>query len=467
RVGVERQIIEVRAGDRVLQILAGPGSGKTEMLVWRVLYDLLVRGTPSNRVMVTTFTRRAATELQVRLVERCDLFQKLAGDAGIKSADPKVHDLRIGTIHSLCDSLLAEFDLEHMEKGTQVVDEAETTVRLARDYRWALGYQSPPGPRRVLNRLLDNQGLVSLFRAPWDDNPNFPSSNMDRVGVIAALLAQHVETWVPRCLAENRLNGIETTHGPTGLTDDLNKLLGRWEEYLDAHSILDFATVQKRFVVRQWQIASQLSHVFVDEFQDNNPIQFALHTAWLRYPGIRLTVVGDDDQALYRFRGSDIECFNRLRVVSKEYGAAFRLEKLEVNHRSTKAIVDFCQRFKVGTVLAKLSMPKQIVAAPKAKHGEPVRLWQGPWSELCQCLAADLDSLGAGRPAKRGAESPPTAAILIFSTSERSSRDHDSAALTLRKAIQSKVRVYNPRSKTAASPESPVAQLLGLISYLI
>jgi DNA helicase-2/ATP-dependent DNA helicase PcrA len=68
--GQHRSIIAVEDNDRVLQILAGPGSGKTEMLVWRVLFDLCVRGTPSDAVMVTTFTRRAATELNVRVVER-------------------------------------------------------------------------------------------------------------------------------------------------------------------------------------------------------------------------------------------------------------------------------------------------------------------------------------------------------------------------------------------------------------
>ena len=70
--GPERAIIGVRSEDRVLQILAGAGSGKTEMLVWRVLYELLVVGTPSGRVMVTTFTNKAATELAVRVVERSD-----------------------------------------------------------------------------------------------------------------------------------------------------------------------------------------------------------------------------------------------------------------------------------------------------------------------------------------------------------------------------------------------------------
>src|SRR6516165_1160267 len=80
--GPHHAIIRIKDDDRVLQILAGPGSGKTEMLVWRVLYDLCVRGTPSDKIMVTTFTRRAATELNVRVVERCDQllhFAKVTG----------------------------------------------------------------------------------------------------------------------------------------------------------------------------------------------------------------------------------------------------------------------------------------------------------------------------------------------------------------------------------------------------
>src|SRR5437773_852029 len=97
--GSEQGVIIVRPGDLVLQILAGPGSGKTEMLVWRVLYELLVIGTPSQRVMVTTFTRRAATELQVRLVERCDAALQVAHGHGHPLTDPKIHDLRVGTIH--------------------------------------------------------------------------------------------------------------------------------------------------------------------------------------------------------------------------------------------------------------------------------------------------------------------------------------------------------------------------------
>ena len=117
---VNRAIIRTEPHDRVLQILAGPGSGKTEMLVWRVLYELFVVGTPPRRIMVTTFTRKAATELGVRLVERSDALLHHAQRRGMVVRDPRVHDLRVGTIHSLCDALLAELDASYMEAGTQL-----------------------------------------------------------------------------------------------------------------------------------------------------------------------------------------------------------------------------------------------------------------------------------------------------------------------------------------------------------
>ncbi len=462
--GDHRSIIAVQDHDRVLQILAGPGSGKTEMLVWRVLYDLCVVGTKSESVMVTTFTRRAATELNVRVVERSDQLLAKAHAQGIALDDPQVHNLRIGTIHSLCDTLLAEFDDDYMAAGTELIDEAECVARLAREIPLTLGYNRT-GPPRTVNRLLDCRPLVALFRSPWETNAQWPSSQMDRISFVQDLLNQQVETWHPRCAATKTPNGVQVAHGFSTLTADLQTLQERWEQYLDEHQILDFATVQKRFLDVQSRIRDQLSHVFVDEFQDNNPIQFAIHTGWLTNPKTRLTVVGDDDQALYRFRGSDSSCFADLEPYCRKNRIRYRQAKLEENYRSTKAIVEFSQAFRSQSIPAATSMPKTVRADASAKLGRAVRLLRGPWSAICQCVARELKQLGAGSIPAHGKPLPPTAAVLMFSTSERST---DSAARTLREAIEnSEIRTYNPRNKTAANEGSPVFELLGLISYLI
>jgi DNA helicase-2/ATP-dependent DNA helicase PcrA len=234
---------------------------------------------------------------------------------------------------------------------------------------------------------------------------------------------------------------------------------------LEYNQILDFAAIQKRFLDAQPRISDHLRHVFVDEFQDNNPIQFAIHTGWLARPDTRLTVVGDDDQALYRFRGSDLGCFADLEPYCRKKKIRYRQEKLEDNHRSTKAIVGFSQAFRAQSVLARTSMPKAVREGPSAVPGHPVRLLRGPWTAVCQCVAQELKKVGAGSIPKPGKTPPPSAAVLMFSTSERAQQ---SAARELRLALESSgIRAYNPRNKTAADKGSPIFELMALISYLV
>ena len=463
--GPQRRIITVRPDDRVLQILAGAGSGKTEMLVWRVLFQLFVFGTAANRIVVTTFTRKAATELAVRMVERSDSLLEQARKRGLDPQDPRVHDLRIGTLHSLCDAMLAQWDPDHMAAGTQVVDETEARVRLTRVHRWQLG-ATGGSPGRVVDRLLAADALIAMFRPPWDSG-RWPANVYGRMSFIQAVLAQHTETWIPRCGATATPNGIDAPPG-SAVTDDLVKLQKRWEAYLDDQKILDFATIQRRFHERQDAVVPHIDHVFVDEFQDTNPIQLAIHLRWLSRPQTRLTVVGDDDQALYRFRGSDIACFTGLEEDCRTRGIAYRQEKLEQNWRSTKRIVAFSRAFREATVLAAVSMPKTIRSPGAVPVGDPPRLLEGPWTAVCEQVAAEIDVLGAGRRASAAATAQPAIAILLFSTSEKEGRRGGTPALDLRRALEERgLRVYNPRNKTAGRPGSPVHSLAALLSYLI
>jgi DNA helicase II / ATP-dependent DNA helicase PcrA len=398
-----RAILEVRNSDVVLQILAGPGAGKTEVLVWRVLYELFVRGTDAARLIVTTFTRKAAQELGLRIVERSDALLEAAIRTGLPLSDPHVHDLRIGTVHSLCDQIMTEFDDEHQAVGAQVIDELETRLRLLRVRNWAFR----DGSRQVLGNILAREELTCLFRPPWLDNTG---NRLQQVDLALDILNQHVETWVPRCRSEGIPNGIEIAQRAKGLTADLLFIRERWKERLDQGHVMDYVLLQERFKERQANFASEFDHVFVDEFQDTNPIQYAIqyaiHTGWVSHGSVRLTVVGDDDQALYRWRGSDIACFANLEGDCEAAGHSYRREVLDVNHRSTANIVHFAQTFREKTVLASDSLPKTVRPPSDAQKGRPVRLLEGEWEALCKKVAEEAASLGAGRLPRPGGSRP-------------------------------------------------------------
>src|SRR5579871_884835 len=133
-----------------------------------------------------------------------------------------------------------------MAKGTQLIDEMETQVRMARTFRlpgdYGLGYNSDPASPRTVNHLLDdtrNERLISLFRSPWvTEDRSWPSSTPDKVDYLLALLGQQIETWHPRCAATGKPNGIEARYKVPDLTEHLKKLASRWEAYLDSHQVL-------------------------------------------------------------------------------------------------------------------------------------------------------------------------------------------------------------------------------------
>lgn len=455
-----KEIVEVRDDDLVLQIVAGPGAGKTEVLVWRVLYELLVGAVDPTRVMVTTFTRKAAQELSVRMVERSDGLLSAAVAKGIALEDPRVHDLRIGTIHSLCDELLTEFDAEHLEEGKEVIDEVETRLRFLQCRHYAFKADG----KNLLDELFNLPQVISLFRPPWSTY----MAGLDRVDLLLAIINQHVETWLPRCMENETPNGIETAIGPAGLTENLTRIQKMWAAQLETNYTMDFALLLRRFLQRQHNLKGSLQHVFVDEFQDTNPIQYAIHLAWPKDQGVKLTVVGDDDQALYRWRGSDIACFDNLKPDCQAEDLPYRREMLEVNNRSSTTIVDFARSFRDATVLASDSLDKTVVGADGKLAGTPVRLLEGEWTSVCEHVAAEIDALGAGRILEIGEKAPPSVAILMASTSEVSTKQGNRPALDMRDALKARdLRVYNPRNKSAARVGSAVHDVLGLISYLI
>ena len=197
---------------------------------------------------------------------------------------------------------------EHLEQGTQLIDDTEIRVRLLRDWGWLFRRPkerttrssrtcSRPRARRAISRALER--ACAVRNDPGGLHP-------------AALQSAHRDVDTRAVARPGDPTGLRSLGTPASPRNSCGcNTAGR------ATSTRTTSSTSQPCKSASWSASTsssdQLDHVFVDEFQDTNPIQAAIHLGWPRTVGARLTVVGDDDQALYRFRGSDIACFANLK----------------------------------------------------------------------------------------------------------------------------------------------------------
>ncbi|WP_372440983.1 ATP-dependent helicase [Actinacidiphila acididurans] len=262
----QRAVVE--HGEGPLLVLAGPGTGKTTTLVEAVLARLAA-GTPADRILVLSYGRRAALTLRDRLTERA------AGAYRVPYAT---------TFHSLAYGLL---------RAGQPAERYAEPVRLL----------SGPEQDLVVRELLAGQRtLADAGRAHirWPDD------------LRAALTTRGFADEVRAVLARTRELGL----GPVALRDfaaragrpDWRAAAAFLAEYLDVsdlHGVIDYAELIQRAARPAQEAADRYDAVFVDEYQDTDPGQVRLLRA-LAGQGRTLTVFGDPDQAIYTFRGADV-----------------------------------------------------------------------------------------------------------------------------------------------------------------
>ncbi|MFC5766982.1 ATP-dependent helicase, partial [Actinacidiphila bryophytorum] len=265
----QRAVVE--HGDGPLLVLAGPGTGKTTTLVESVLARVRA-GTAPEKVLVLTFSRRAAVDLRDRMAAR--------GLGGLTAA----------TFHSFCYALVRE---------QQSAEDFQEPVRLL----------SGPEQDLLVRELLAGQRQLEKEgrgKAGWPDD------------LRAALTTRGFADEVRAVLARTRELGL----GPAALAGFADRL-GRpdWkaaaaflDEYLDVTELgglVDYTELVHRAVqlARRPEVHRELSRrydaVYVDEYQDTDPAQVRLLRA-LAGQGRRLVAFGDPDQSVYAFRGADI-----------------------------------------------------------------------------------------------------------------------------------------------------------------
>jgi len=318
-----------------LYLPAGPGSGKTRVLLWRTFNLIVFRGVDPGRIFLSTFTDKAARQLESGLLS----LLAVAGDELGMPFDTT--DLYVGTLHSLSARLLGDRRFQSSGERPRppvLLDElgqflflyrGEGNRRLLEYARSELGLAEPNDfYLRVQSCFRKDPAYASRFEAT-----EFLVSFFNRVSEEAPIL----DDW------KRRAEELELADYHEGIRLLLD-LYGAYRESLADSRRTDFALIQRAACERLESLpagTAAFEEVIIDEYQDTNTVQERL-VFDLAEGSRKLTVVGDDDQALYRFRGATVENFVRFpERVKTRWGLDAHAVPITRNYRSRGDIVRF------------------------------------------------------------------------------------------------------------------------------
>lgn len=347
----QRKAVEFDKGP--LLIIAGAGTGKTTVVTERIKYLVSSGKAKPSEILALTFTEKAAREME----ERVDMAMPYG-----------FVQMWISTFHSFCDKILRLEGINiGLSPGYNLMTQAETIQFLKNNiFKFNLDYFRPLGnPNKFI------EGMIKHFSRLKDEDVD----------------AQAYQTWVKKRMVAGGANlpaGRQGYH-PTGVKSDKEdiekymELAGAYKVYegiKEEEGLADFsdliANALKLFRNRKnilEKYKKQFRYVLVDEFQDTNYAQYVL-LKLLAPPrsGANLTVVGDDSQAVYRFRGAAIS--NILQFM-KEYKNAKQIILTE-NYRSTQVILDSAHKLiknnDPDTLEVRLGISKDLRAISKRKN---------------------------------------------------------------------------------------------------
>ncbi|MBZ9789136.1 ATP-dependent helicase [Rhizobium sp. 3T7] len=281
-----------------LLVIAGAGSGKTNTLAHRVAH-LIVKGADPRRILLMTFSRRAAAEMARRVERICT--QVLGSNSGIM-ADALAWS---GTFHGI-------------------------GARLLRDYAEQIGID----PAFTIHDREDSSDLMNLIRHELGFSKM--ESRFPTKGTCLAIYSRVVNS-------ESELSLVLRDAFPwcSAWENQLRELFGAYVEAKQNQNILDYddlllywAQMVSEPIIAD-DIGSRFDHVLVDEYQDTNRLQASILLA-LKPGGQGLTVVGDDAQSIYSFRAATVR--NILDFPSA-FSPAANIITLDRNYRSTQTIL--------------------------------------------------------------------------------------------------------------------------------
>lgn len=318
---VQRQAVTHKDGPAL--VIAGPGSGKTRVLTYRIAH-LVEQGAKPWEILALTFTNKAAREMKERI-------QKVVGD--------QAQSIWAGTFHSIF-------------------------ARILRSEAQKIGYPSnftiydTQDSRNVMSELVRSQGL--------DPKAYTASAVLSRISLAknALISPASYKSDAQRLLEDKqakrpyiyKLYDLYVKRCQRSGAMDFDDLLYQLHRLLDENPEQVREKYQKRF-----------RYVLVDEFQDTNPLQYNIVQLLVKYPGSpdNICVVGDDAQSIYAFRGATIQ---NILDFEKDY-PRLQVYKLEQNYRSTNHIVEAANE----VILRNSKQLKKRIVSEKGS-GEPIKV---------------------------------------------------------------------------------------------
>jgi DNA helicase-2/ATP-dependent DNA helicase PcrA len=342
----------VGSGDRRLLIVAGAGSGKTEVMARRVAWWVAVDGVPKDSIVAFTFTDRAAEEMKFRIRHRIEAITP-------RGEDTTLGGMYVGTIHGFCLKLLRELRPDDYH-NFDVVDEAGRVALVQGRYHGLLGLA------RLQNALdLGQYATIDTFLQAYDLLNEYNALDVELASPTAPYdVGQEVE-W---CKEAN----LRTQTGKQEPAQAFAVAAGRYYAYLRCRRFLDFSTSQSELVRLLHhdnealdEVRARFNHIVVDEVQDLNVVQDDLVRTIAGEAGL-LTAVGDHRQAIFAWRGSRVDI---MAALYEELDAATDGDVIELpeNFRSTPRIIDLANRW------ARTVSPVRSMSSPDMEHGRKRR----------------------------------------------------------------------------------------------
>ncbi len=337
RILNEQQRAAISHVDGPLLIIAGAGTGKTTVVTERIQHLIVDKNISPSNILALTFTEKAAREME----ERVDIALPYG-----------YSELWIATFHAFCDRILRNEGIHiGLNPAYQLMTEAETILFLRKNiFQFSLEYFRPLGnPNKFL------EGMVQHFSRLRDED-----LSPDQYLQYAKAMTDGTEDEIKK-------------------TNELAKAFQTYQDLKNKEGVMDFGDLitntlllfrKRKNILNNYQ--EQFHYIMVDEFQDTN---FAQNQLAILLAGDKknLTVVGDDDQAIYRWRGAAISNIIQFR----QHFPDAKIIALTQNYRSTQEILnksyDLIQFNNPDRLEVKEKIDKKLTATRSIK-GKPIEL---------------------------------------------------------------------------------------------